>query len=142
LPRADTATSSPRGDIDILRRNPYPLIQEISTTTFQPTGFFVTKPNANDFVISADGTTAYFLTCGPVYNYCPIIGMDLATGKIVHKYQPLHIASGPMALLPNGSQLWVATCSGNPTLFCGGNARSSVETSGSGASHSTTPFFF
>jgi hypothetical protein len=98
---------------------PYPLIQRFSTPAFKPTGFFVTKPIANDFVISPDGTTAYFLTCGPVHFYCPITAMDLATGKIVHKYHPLHNASGPMALLPNGSQLWVATCSGNPSLFCG-----------------------
>ena len=101
---------------------PYPLIAPTSTTTFRAASFIPTRPGANDFVISPDGKTAYFLTCGPLYYYCPITAMDLETGKMVHKYHPLHNASGPMALLPDGSELYVATCRDGSYVYVGATA--------------------
>ena len=61
-----------------------PVIAPTSTATFPPVSTLPTAPAANDFAISPDGTTAYFLqgaTC------CTISAMSLSTGKTVHTYQ-------------------------------------------------------
>jgi len=99
---------------------PYPLIAPTSTTTFQAAGFIPTRPGASSFLISPDGKTAYFPTCVLGANYpCPITAMDLGTGKTLRAFQTKYIPLGPMAILPDESQLYVATDTGCDSGGCG-----------------------
>src|ERR1022692_4935858 len=109
----------------IYAATPFPVIAPTSTTTFQSSATIPTAPGANSFALSPDGKTVYFTTGTIPTGNNSIIAVDLATGKTFHTYQTqyavLPLGPSTFAVLPNESQLWVATCSSfDQTLTCYG----------------------
>jgi DNA-binding beta-propeller fold protein YncE len=88
---------------------PYWVLAPTSTTTFTSPGIIPTQPGAGDMQLSPDGKTLFFIQNGGV------VAMDIATNKTLHTYQtmypiPLEFGLLPFAVLPNESQIYVATC--------------------------------
>ncbi len=75
-----------------------------STTTWQPEQTIAAR-NSSNFVLSADGKTLFAVSPG-----VGVLAIDLASGVTLHSYPTRFPVFGPLAVLPNKSQIYVGTC--------------------------------
>lgn len=86
---------------------PYAIFAPTSVTTFKSSAFIAAQSGAGGLVLSPDGK-AFYGVGGP-----GVVSLDAATGKTIHTYQtkyPMPQSAHPFAVVPNNSQLYVATC--------------------------------
>jgi DNA-binding beta-propeller fold protein YncE len=86
---------------------PYPIFAPSSVTTFKPFDFIPDLSGAGGFVRGPDAI-AFYGVGGP-----GVVSFDANTGKTLRTYQteyPIPQSAHPFAVVPNNSQLYVATC--------------------------------
>ena len=88
---------------------PYPIFARTSATTFKSSAFIPDLPGVGGVVLAPNGR-AFYGVGGP-----GVVSFDAATGKTLHTYQteyPIPQSAQAFAVVPNNSQLYVATCAG------------------------------
>jgi WD40 repeat protein len=67
--------------------------------------------DTGSLALSADGKTLFTAKGGSISARGHVLVIDRATGKTLHTYQTLYAIWGTLAVSPNGSQIYVPTCS-------------------------------
>jgi streptogramin lyase len=93
----------------------YSTITPVNTKTLLP-GTVISAGGAYTFVLSADGNTFFTIESRSPGK---VVAIDRATGKQLHAYHTKFPISSGLAVLPNGSQIYVGTCPANPFVCQG-----------------------
>ena len=99
----------PAADSSIYVPVSYSTITPVNTKTLLP-GTVISAGGAYTFVLSADGNTFFTIESRSPGS---VVAIDRATGKPLHSYHTRFPISSGLAVLPNGSQIYVGTCPAN-----------------------------
>jgi DNA-binding beta-propeller fold protein YncE len=95
----------------IYTQAPYSIIQAVSTETFQPEGLIIDGIGAGALALSSDGETFYGVAESGMGLPSQVLAIDRASGKTLRTYQTQFPIWGAVAVAPDQSKIYVATCS-------------------------------